>query len=63
MLSCKQATYLASQAQERTLTRREKMQFKVHLMVCSGCRNFNKNINNLHNLMQQFKQHDDDDVK
>jgi predicted anti-sigma-YlaC factor YlaD len=63
MLSCKQATFLASQAQERSLTRREKMQFKVHLMVCSSCRNFNKNINNLHNLMQQFKQHNDDDVK
>ena len=60
MLNCKQVTQLASQSQERALTRREKIQLKCHLMICSACRNFNKNVNNLHDLMQKFKQHEDE---
>lgn len=59
MLSCQQVTRLASESQERSLTRGEKVQFKLHLMMCRTCRNFNKNVVNLHHLMQQFKQHKD----
>lgn len=38
MLSCKEATRLASQAMERRLTRGERFQFRLHLLICAGCR-------------------------
>ncbi len=38
MLSCKEATRLASQALERRLTLRERIQFRLHVLICVGCR-------------------------
>ena len=40
MLNCQQVTRLLSESQERTLTLQERMSLKVHVMMCSGCRNF-----------------------
>lgn len=60
MLSCKQATRLASDARERELSPNEKIQFKLHLMICKACRNFNRNVGGLHKLMQDFAKNKDD---
>lgn len=54
MLSCHQATRLASEAQERPLTFREKVSFKIHVMMCSGCRNFESSMSTLRKSMQEF---------
>lgn len=40
MLNCKSVTLLYSESQERTLTLQERMTLKLHVMMCSGCRNF-----------------------
>lgn len=40
MLSCKEATHLLSQLQDRKLTLAERMQLEVHLAMCKGCSNF-----------------------
>lgn len=40
MLSCKDATHLLSEAQDRPLTLVEKIQLEMHLVMCRGCRNF-----------------------
>ena len=40
MLSCKEATRLLSEAQDRKLDLPEKMQLEVHLAMCKGCRSF-----------------------
>ncbi len=40
MLSCKEATHLVSVSQERPLSVSEKMQLKMHLMLCKGCARF-----------------------
>jgi predicted anti-sigma-YlaC factor YlaD len=40
MLNCVEATRLMSDAQERELALKEKLSLKLHLMMCSGCRNF-----------------------
>jgi len=60
MLSCHQATRLASEAQERPLTFKEKASLKIHTMMCSGCRNFEKSMNTLRKAMQGFASGDYD---
>ncbi len=40
MLSCKEATHLMSEGQDRKLGAGEQLQLRLHLAMCSGCRNF-----------------------
>ena len=42
MISCKEASRLASQQLERQLTRWERVQFRLHLAICVGCRRMEK---------------------
>ena len=42
MISCKEASRLASQQLERQLTLRERVQFRLHLAICVGCRRMEK---------------------
>jgi predicted anti-sigma-YlaC factor YlaD len=44
MLNCKQNTELLSQALDRPITFREKLAIRLHLMMCRGCRNFEKQL-------------------
>jgi predicted anti-sigma-YlaC factor YlaD len=44
MMSCKEATYLLSQRQDRKLSATEAMALRFHLMMCSGCTNFGNNM-------------------
>ncbi len=44
MLNCKTVTQLLSEAQERELSLAERMQLALHLSMCSGCRNYRKQI-------------------
>ena len=38
MISCKEASRLASQQLERQLTLGERVRFRLHLAICVGCR-------------------------
>jgi len=38
MLSCKEATELASQALDRKLGLGDRLGLRLHLLICSGCR-------------------------
>lgn len=42
MISCKEATRLASLQLERKLSRWERIQFRFHLAFCIGCRRAEK---------------------
>lgn len=44
MLNCKHNTELLSQSQDRPITFREWMAMRLHLMMCRGCRNFEKQL-------------------
>lgn len=44
MLSCKETTQRLSEAQDRDLSLSEKLQLKMHLAMCGGCRNFGKQM-------------------
>jgi predicted anti-sigma-YlaC factor YlaD len=44
MLSCRDATRLMSDAQDRKLGLAERVQLELHLAMCKGCRNFNEHM-------------------
>jgi Putative zinc-finger len=41
ILSCKETTRLLSQGEDRRLAFGERVALRVHLAVCTGCRNVN----------------------
>lgn len=44
MLTCKDASRLQSQAQDRRLTLAERFGLRLHLMVCDNCRRFARHL-------------------
>lgn len=44
MLTCKQATKVMSQAQDRPLSLKERLHLRLHLMMCRGCTRFEKQM-------------------
>lgn len=44
MLSCRQATELMSQANERSLGLRERLGLRLHLLFCAGCAEFQRQL-------------------
>ncbi|MCH2220098.1 MAG: zf-HC2 domain-containing protein [Dechloromonas sp.] len=56
MLTCKDATRLMSEAQDRPLSVGEKLQLEVHLAMCRGCSNFREQMNFLRLACRRFMQ-------
>lgn len=54
MMNCQQATKLISESQERSLSLPEKMSLKVHVMMCSGCKNFSLQVPFLSKAMKAY---------
>jgi hypothetical protein len=54
MPSCYRATQLISLSHERTLMFKEKAALRIHLLMCSACRNFEKNSITLSKTMAEF---------
>ncbi len=54
MLSCKQATHIMSQQQDRTLSWRERLNLKMHLLLCSGCRQFDRQMDLIRQAIRRF---------
>lgn len=44
MLTCKDASHLISERQERPLGRRERLNLWLHLLICKYCRRFERQI-------------------
>ena len=42
LLSCKETARLLSQGQDRKLAFAERVALRVHLAICDGCRNVNR---------------------
>lgn len=51
MISCKEASRLASQQLERTLTPYEQLQFRMHLAICVGCRRMTRQFRFMHEAL------------
>ncbi|MES2408315.1 MAG: zf-HC2 domain-containing protein [Pseudomonadota bacterium] len=56
MLNCQEITRLVSEAQDRPLSLGEKLSLRTHLLMCSGCRNYEKNIASLRIASRAFTQ-------
>lgn len=44
MLTCKEATQLLSQSQDRPLALRERLALRLHLLICDACSNFRRQL-------------------
>lgn len=54
MLNCREATRLMSKAQEHPLNLGENLSIKMHVMMCSGCRNFGKQMHTLRQIARAY---------
>lgn len=54
MLTCKEASFLASKKLDKKLTYRERIDFYLHTVMCSLCRHYAKEIEALHKLMKKL---------
>ena len=57
-LSCRQASALMSQAQERALGPFERFKLRLHLSVCDGCANFLKQLDFIRAAIRRFRDND-----
>jgi predicted anti-sigma-YlaC factor YlaD len=58
MLNCKKAAALMSQGMDKELGVMQKMSLRFHLMMCSGCRNYRKQMEFLRQGCRKFPQRD-----
>lgn len=56
MLNCREATRLLSESQDRALTLNERMTLKLHLLMCTGCRNFDKQMGSIRQITRLYVQ-------
>ncbi len=54
MPSCRESTRLMSEARERGLTAVERVALRMHLLMCSACRNFGKQMHFLRAATQVY---------
>ncbi len=54
MLSCRQATRLMSEAQDRKLGLAEKMSLELHLAMCKGCTNYRAQVSFLRDACRRY---------
>lgn len=55
IVPCQEATRLMSLAMERNLSLKETVDLKLHLMVCSLCVQFSKQIQSLRRILNSYK--------
>lgn len=61
MLTCKEATRIMSEAQDRSLSVGEKLQLEMHLAMCRGCRSFRAQMDFLRMACRRFLQRGESD--
>ncbi|MDT8383258.1 MAG: zf-HC2 domain-containing protein [Gammaproteobacteria bacterium] len=54
MLTCREATRLFSESQERPLTLREKTALRLHTAMCAGCRHCQRHMDTLRQAARGF---------
>lgn len=55
MMNCKQATELISQGQDRDLSKKERLGLHIHLLICRGCKNYNRHLQFIRKAMQRMR--------
>jgi predicted anti-sigma-YlaC factor YlaD len=52
---CKEASQLQSDGFERSLTLMERVQLRIHLLICAACRNYSENLKLLNNIFHGLR--------
>ena len=55
MVSCKEATRLLSQAQDRRLDYIEALKLKLHLSVCAACTRFSRQLAFMREALSRYR--------
>ena len=63
MLNCHDATRLMSDAQERALKLGERLSLKMHVSMCTGCRNFGKQMATIRKISHTYAKKNDSDAE
>ena len=58
MLTCRQATQLISEKQDRPLQFIEQSNLQLHLFACRSCRRYGKQIKTLRQLSKAFSEYE-----
>ncbi len=53
MLTCQEASRIASQAQDRPLNLKERFGLKLHLFICVGCQGFTRQLQQIRQACQR----------
>jgi len=54
MLSCREATELMSQEQDRPLSLAERLGLRLHVLICSACSNYRRQMSVLRAACRRF---------
>ena len=54
MLSCREATALMSQEQDRRLGLGERVALRLHVLICAGCTNYRRQMHVLREACRRF---------
>ncbi len=54
MLTCREATALMSQEQDRPLTLSERIGLRLHVWICNGCNNYRRQMGVLRAACRRF---------
>ena len=60
MLTCREATQLLSEKQDRILNFKEMSALQFHVLMCSSCRRLGKHMKSLSILSKQYKKFDEE---
>jgi hypothetical protein len=55
MLSCKDATRLMSQAEDRRLSYGERVKLRLHLMACIACTRFSRQLAVMREALSRYR--------
>lgn len=59
MLRCKEASELLSQAQDRQMQLRDRLSLGLHVMLCHGCRNFQRQLAFIRVALRRLRDRDE----
>lgn len=63
MLNCQKVTQLLSESQERSLSLTERIPLQIHMMMCSGCRNFSLQMLTLRKIARAYAKGENEGVE
>lgn len=58
LMNCKEATLLSTRQTEETLTWRERLGLRIHLLICKPCLHFSRQIRSIQKTLQSLAESD-----